>query len=202
MKDSFVLYASHLKLVDKLSDEQAGQLLKAIYRHTQGESVTELDPATDMLYSIIAEQLDKDRVKYDEVIEKRRQAGIASADKRTAKTNKKEHMLTHDDTNQQEATDNVYVNDNDNVKHIYGEYRHVRLTSAQYEDAVKKFGKEQTDYLITEIDAYCEKKKKTYNNYREAMNTFVKRGALDSFTPKSDSLFIKSIGRLNNVQNS
>ena len=199
MKDSFVLYASHLRLVEKLTDEQAGKLLKAIYQHTQGNDGVELDLATDLLYSIIAEQLDKDKVKYEEVVEKRRQAGIASAGKRSTKDNTTEQVSASVNTSSQVSTDNdnVYVNDNDKVKHIYGEYRHVKLTAAQYQDAVSKYGKEETDFIIAEIDSYCELHNKTYKNYREAINTFAKRGALDKFAPKNNELFIKSIRRLN-----
>ena len=203
MKDSFVLYASHLKQVNNLTDEQAGQLLKAIYLHTQDEEVDGLDQATNILYSIISEQLDKDRIKYEETIEKRSKAGKASAEARSTQSNKTEQKETDVNTCSQVSTDNDNVNDNvyvnDNVKHLYGQYKHVKLTSAQYQDAVAKYGKEQTDYVIDEIDAYCEMHNRTYKNYREAINTFIKRGALDRFVSKNSELFKKSIRRLNNV---
>lgn len=49
-----------------LDDAQAGTLLKAILAHECGEELPEMDGMTEMLFSIIAEQLEFDAEKYEE----------------------------------------------------------------------------------------------------------------------------------------
>lgn len=49
-----------------LDDAQAGTLLKAILAHECGEELPEMDGMTEMLFSIIAEQLEFDAAKYEE----------------------------------------------------------------------------------------------------------------------------------------
>ena len=66
MKNSFVLYTKYRKQVSMLDDAQAGTLLKAILAHECREELPEMDGVTEMLFSIIAEQLEFDADKYEE----------------------------------------------------------------------------------------------------------------------------------------
>ena len=43
MKDSFILYTEQKEVIDKLSDEQAGKLIKAIYKYVETQKMPELD---------------------------------------------------------------------------------------------------------------------------------------------------------------
>ena len=48
MKNSFILYTEQKAVIDKLTDEQAGKLIKAIYAHETGEEM-ELDSILDLV---------------------------------------------------------------------------------------------------------------------------------------------------------
>ncbi len=74
-KSSFVLYAEYLKHVQKLSMEQRGKLLTAILCYASGDALPELDAATDMIFGVIQERMDRDYLAYMEKVEKRREAG-------------------------------------------------------------------------------------------------------------------------------
>lgn len=74
-KDTFIMYTEYLRHVKKLSMEQRGALFTAILCYTAGESVPELDPATDMIFGVIQERIDRDTALYLEKVEKRREAG-------------------------------------------------------------------------------------------------------------------------------
>lgn len=50
-------------------------------------------------------------------------------------------------------------------KHIYGEYKHVRLTDADYARLIKDYGEEATLQGIKKVDEYCEEYGKKYSNY-------------------------------------
>ncbi len=57
------------------------------------------------------------------------------------------------------ATDKEYKNiRNKEIKHIYGDYNHVRLTDKEKETLETEFGKEETEEAITFLDEYIERK--------------------------------------------
>lgn len=57
------------------------------------------------------------------------------------------------------ATDKEYKNiRNKEIKHIYGEYKHVRLTDKEKGTLETEFGKEETEEAIAFLDEYIERK--------------------------------------------
>jgi len=73
MRKSFLLYISDMRLMEKLDMEQRGVLLTAIAAYVKDEQLPELDPATDMLFSVIAEHIDRDGEKYNRKVERLRE---------------------------------------------------------------------------------------------------------------------------------
>ena len=74
-KKSFVLYQSYWKHIQGLTDEELGRLFRAIFAHAAGTEEPELTGAASMAFSFIADQMDRDKEKYEEVCEKRRRGG-------------------------------------------------------------------------------------------------------------------------------
>ena len=74
-KDSFVLYTKYLNQVEKLDIEQRGVLFTAILRYAAGESIPNMDSVTEMLWSIIEDQLQIDFEKYQKTCNARKEAG-------------------------------------------------------------------------------------------------------------------------------
>lgn len=73
---SFLLYFDMQESFEKLSDEQAGKLIKALFRYaTTREETAELDPAADMLFAILQRAIDRDTEKYNRKILARAEAG-------------------------------------------------------------------------------------------------------------------------------
>ena len=55
-RDSFVLYADSLDILDLLSDEQAGQLFRAIRSYVKGDDLPEIDQVTKIAFVPIKNQ--------------------------------------------------------------------------------------------------------------------------------------------------
>lgn len=77
MKDSFVMRTENKVSIDRMSDADAGRLLKAILAHVAGEDVDEADEplAVQLMLPLITGQIDRADEKYQETVEKRRAAG-------------------------------------------------------------------------------------------------------------------------------
>lgn len=74
-KNNFILYKDQRPLIEKLSDEQAGKLLKGIYHYVCGDGIPQdLDSMTDLVFTSIQTTLHRDLVKYREMCAKRSKA--------------------------------------------------------------------------------------------------------------------------------
>ena len=122
-KDSFILYTEQKAVIDKLTDEQAGKLIKAIYEYVQNGEMPELDTVLDLVITPFKTVLDKDKESYERVCKARAEAGAKGGkQKKQMQTNEskdkqKKQMQTKDsksDDNDNEY-DNEYEYDNDNV---------------------------------------------------------------------------------------
>lgn len=74
-KGSFVMYTDYAEHINLLSMEQRGYLLTAIMNYAAGLALPELDGMTQMAFSFIKVQMDRDDEKYQSIIKKRREAG-------------------------------------------------------------------------------------------------------------------------------
>ena len=98
-KISFVLYSSYEEQLNLLSNEQAGELMKAIFVYARTGEKQCQDPMVTMMLGFISYQMDIDARKYAESKERRREAaskaGKISAEKRAMK--KAEELLISTD---------------------------------------------------------------------------------------------------------
>ena len=119
MKDSFILYTEQKEVIDKLSDEQAGKLIKAIYEYVETEKMPELDPLLDIVIIPFKQNLDRNKEKYNKISEIRAKAGAKGGKQRKQmqanenKDKQKKQMQTKD--SKSDDNDNEYDNDNEDV---------------------------------------------------------------------------------------
>ena len=109
-KKSFILYLDQRGIFDKLTDEQAGRLIKHIYAYCADENPG-CDFVTDLAFESIKQALKRDLKKFESIKEKRSKAGKKSAEKRAQQNTTKS---THVESVEQKST-NPTVNDNENV---------------------------------------------------------------------------------------
>lgn len=70
-KKSFLLYLDTLEILHKLTDEQAGKLLKAFLAY-HSEQDFNLDPMLDLVFFSFQAQFERDGVKYNSIVERNR----------------------------------------------------------------------------------------------------------------------------------
>ena len=62
-KKSFVMYESWGAAIEKMSNEQAGELIKVIYAYQKDPDAVPQDPALAFVFELIKQQLDADSHK-------------------------------------------------------------------------------------------------------------------------------------------
>src|SRR3990172_3033854 len=127
-KTSFVLYSDSKSIIDLLTNEQAGLLLKTLFSYVNDEN-PKIDNSIALVFEMIKLQLKRDLKKWEQTKEGRSIAGKASAEaKRLAKLN--EQNSTNVDFVQQRST-NPTVSDNVSVS--------VSVSDIKEKIVVKKF---------------------------------------------------------------
>ena len=108
---TFVLYCDWEDIIEDLTDEEVGQLFKAIFAYVNHDIVENFNGRTGLgvAFKTIRRQIDVNRKKYEQVVEKRRKAAL----KRWEKQNSAMQNIANN-ANAFFAMHNVNDNDNDN----------------------------------------------------------------------------------------
>ena len=81
-KSSFILYSDSREMIEALTDEQAGKLLKHIFKYVNDENPMCEDPFVNLSFMPIKQYLKRDLKKWEGKQEQRRAAGRRSAEVR------------------------------------------------------------------------------------------------------------------------
>lgn len=129
-KTSFVLYSDSKSIIELLSNEQAGLLLKTLFSYVNDEN-PKIDNSIALVFEMIKLQLKRDLKKWEQTKEGRSVAGKASAEaRRLAKLN--EQNLTNptnvDFVKQTSTNPTVSVSVNDSVSVSVNEKNNISLS--------------------------------------------------------------------------
>jgi hypothetical protein len=115
-KKSFVLYSDQRSIIDMLSDEKAGKLLKHMFAYVNDENPISDDPLILLAFEPIKLQMKRDLIKWKSTKEVRSEAGKASAEARRLAKEQQQNVTNSTNVNfVQQSSTNSTVNVNDNV---------------------------------------------------------------------------------------
>lgn len=119
MNDSFILYTSYYALIEGLTDEQLGQLTRAIFLYARDGEIICLEPVVRMAFAFIKDNIERNQDKYQAKCEKNRQIALERERKKREAREKAGNTNVHERARTCENNTNVherspYDNDNDN----------------------------------------------------------------------------------------
>jgi hypothetical protein len=168
-KKSFVLYSDQRSIIDMLSDEKAGQLLKHMFAYVNDENPQTNDPLILLAFEPIKLQMKRDLIKWEKTKGVRSDAGKASAEARRLAKEHQQTLTNSTNVNfvQQSSTnstvnvnDTVNVNVNVNEKNnIYRSFQHLSLSMSDFEKLELNHTKEQIDSILDAVENYKDNKK-------------------------------------------
>ena len=183
-KDSFLLYVNHSELIEQLTNEQAGELFKSIFKYVASGEIPELDPVAKMAFISVRQTLDKNAEKYMETIERRRIAGAKGGKQRAANLENEANeanqanakFATNFQANEASAkfaaknVANQADNDNDIVNDIVNDNDNDNVLSLNVEKG--KISDEERNI----IENYVKRNKLANKNLRAYVNKIVQNG--------------------------
>ena len=117
MSDSFILYTSYYAIIEGLTDEQLGQLTRAIFLYARDGEVINLEPVVRMAFAFIKDNIERNQDKYQAKCEKNRQIALERERKKREAREKAVNTNVHERTRTCENNTNVHERspyDNDN----------------------------------------------------------------------------------------
>ena len=118
-KNSFLIYIDYEEQFSLLTDEQLGQLIRAIMKYEKTSEIPKLDGMLKMAFSFIKTQLDRDREKYEEKCAKNRENAKRGGRPKKQTDNKKtngfkENQMDAKKPDNDDEDDNEEDEDNNN----------------------------------------------------------------------------------------
>ena len=119
MNDSFILYTSYYAIIEGLTDEQLGQLTRALFIYARDREVIKLEPVVRMAFSFIKDNIDRNADKYQKKCERNRENIRKRWEKKhtedtTERSDTTEYERIPSNTNVYEEKSRIpYDNDND-----------------------------------------------------------------------------------------
>ena len=191
-KKGFIMFLSFADIIQELTDEEAGRLLKAIMQHEGGE---EVDLGNDRLLKVAYTAITADIDRQDEKWEKTRYArseagklgGAPKGNKNASKNNQEQTKTNKNKQNKHEVEVEVEVEVEDEVekkkksgqaapvRHHFGANGKVLLTDDDLEKLYEAHGQEDTMAAIEIMDGYLTANGRSYKNYRQALENWAYR---------------------------
>ena len=171
MKSAICLPHEFSDVFGSLTDEQAGQLIKAIFYYDITGEQTDLDDGVLQFAwnSHIKPKLDRIAENYAAKCAKNRE-------------NVAKRWAAKDTTVYERIPANTNVKE---IRHKYGEYQNVLLSDTDYEKLKDEF---HTDYAerIEAVSEYCKSSGKNYKDYLATIRAWARRDAKKNKPTKND----------------
>lgn len=154
-KKSFVLYTDQVGIFDKLTDEQAGVLIKHIFKYCNDE-YPEGDFVTELAFESIKQQLKRDLKKYETRANNSRENGKLGG--RPKKPIKPSGLIKNPTEPKKPDTVNVTVTDND-ININFSEFWNLYNKKTGRKDCEKKWNKlkdSEREEIIKTLPTYIK----------------------------------------------
>ena len=164
-KKSVIVYVDWISIFDELSDEEAGKLIKHLFKYVNDLKPEAPDRLTKLLFEPIKQTLKRDLVKYEGKCVKNRENAFKRWDKKNANASERIRVnANHADSVSDSVndSDSVSVIDKKEKKSKYAEF--VSLLQSEYGKLILEHGEENTKTLITILNNYKGSSGKKYKS--------------------------------------
>ena len=175
-KDSFILYLEQKQIFEMLTDEESGQLIKAIFEYEDTGQIVSLDRQLQIAFLPIKNALDRNKEKYENVIERNKKNIEKRWNKKDTKNTTGKIGIPKDTKN----TDNDNDHDSDN----------------EYDNDKKEKSKKRKsfDEVLAENN-FSEELQSTIRDFIDMRKTIKK-----PMTTKALELLLRNLEKLTNLE--
>lgn len=181
-KDSFILYLEQKQIFEMLTNEEAGQLIKAIFEYEDTGQIINLDRSLQIAFLPIKSALDRNKEKYENVVKRNKR----NIEKRWKKENTKNTTGKKGIQENTKNTDNEHDNDNERDNENDNEYDN---------DKKEKNKKKKTFDDILAENHFTKELEDTIRDFIDMRKTIKK-----PMTSKALELLLRNLEKLTNLE--
>ena len=180
---AFKLYSDNMDIVNELSNEEAGELLKAIVAYANTGEEIQTSRAVKLVFIPIKQQIDRDFASYEEVCEKRAVAGRKGAVTKASKSKQvsanvsnclqeEEKEEEKEEEEKKEKSIAKAIPKKKAPKTAFADF--VSMTNDEYSSLIARLGEADTKRAIEILDNYKGSSGKKYvSDYRAILSWVV-----------------------------
>ena len=174
-KNSFLIYIDYEEQFSLLTDEQLGQLIRAIMKYEKTSEIPKLDGMLKMAFSFIKTQLDRDREKYEEKCAKNRENAKRGGRPKKQTDNKKPNGFNEED---EDNNNNDVVSDScvDGLQGVIDFYNNnIGFLSPYGLKILESYAEDlSSELVIYAMQISVENNKKTISYIKAILNNWTK----------------------------
>ena len=170
-RDSMVFYRSFMEAIDNLDPEQYKKVLQMVFHYAMDGIFPESEGMEYSLFLLMKPQIDANNRKYENG---KKGAEFGKLGGRPKKESPQKPLINPTES----PNENENVNANDNVKekkHIYGAYKHVRLTDEEHKKLLSEYGQNVLDEYIRSLDEYIQQTGKRYEDHNLTIRQWIRK---------------------------
>ena len=185
IKKTLILFTELKEVFDTLSDEQAGQLIKAIFEYEQTNILPDLQGLLKIVFIPIRQSIDRNRVKYDNVCERNKENIGKRWNKNNTKNTSGKIGINKNTKNTDKDNDKDKDSDNNNVNNI--EERKLKFAST-LEPFKSKYGRD----LLNQFYKYWTQPNKSNTKFKQELEqTWQLSYRLETWSSREKTNFAK-----------
>ena len=185
IKKTLILFTELKEVFDTLSDEQAGQLIKAIFEYEQTNILPDLQGLLKIVFIPIRQSIDRNRVKYDNVCERNKENIGKRWNKNNTKNTSGKIGINKNTKNTDKDNDKDKDSDNNNVNNI--EERKLKFAST-LEPFKYKYGRD----LLNQFYKYWTQPNKSNTKFKQELEqTWQLSYRLETWSSREKTNFAK-----------
>jgi hypothetical protein len=161
-KKTLILFTELKEVFDTLSDEQAGQLIKAIFEYEQTNILPDLQGLLKIVFIPIRQSIDRNRIKYNNVCEKNKENIGKRWNKNNTKNTSGKIGIIENTKNTDKDKDKDSDKDKDNKNNI--EERKLKFAST-LEPFKSKYGRD----LLNQFYKYWTQPNKSNTKFKQEL---------------------------------
>lgn len=189
MKKSFLLYYDSLSVIDKMTDQQVGKLLRKMRSYHNWNDYEIDDVVVEIAFEQFKNQFDRDIKTYQNVCDRNKKIADERREKKkvpesTRSTTRKSGVpestrSTHTDKDKDKHTDKDKDKENDIIgdweenppsKELKKYWDFVKMTAEEYQKLIDAYGEKNIKSYIYKIDLYVWSRGKTWT-YKDYYRT-------------------------------
>ena len=193
-KKSFVMYMSWQPMIDAMTAEQAGELLKAIYAYQSGIEYAITDPAVKIIFATVAATMKEDADKYAAKCAKNTAtAQTRERNKRERNnTNVHERSRTLVDSDSESESDSDSDTESDSDKHkkhkrVYAQDERLDAAIREFIKHRQKMRKPMTDHAVDLLLTKLAKITTDIDEQVKLLDTAIEKGWQTVYPPKEET---------------